>query len=71
MSADQPVIRITGGPTPEETAALVAVLTSLRTAGDPPDRAGSRRSLWNARARAARPRLAPGPGAWKGSVLPR
>jgi hypothetical protein len=69
VSADRPVVRIAGRPTPEETAAVLAVLTTLGNAQEPP--AGSRRSLWNARARAARPRLSPGPGAWKGSVLPR
>ncbi len=87
MSGDQPpavqppaelTIIITGGATETETAAIVAVLARLLNADerDPHSRAaagstGARRSLWNARARAARPRLAPGPGAWRGSALPR
>jgi hypothetical protein len=75
VSTDRPatVLRIAGSPTPEETAAVVAVLSALGAgSGEPAGPAASgRRGLWNARSRAARPRLTPGPGAWKGSALPR
>ncbi|GAA1151959.1 acyl-CoA carboxylase subunit epsilon [Ornithinicoccus hortensis] len=66
-----PTVRIEHGrPTAEESAALVAVLTALGTrAGATPAR--EVRSLWNSHARAARPRLSPGPGAWRSSGLPR
>ena len=53
--------------TPEEVAAIVAVLSSLQTA--PP--APKPRSLWAARQRRTRAALRPGPGAWRASALPR
>ncbi len=71
MSTPEPghLLRVDrGSPTPEELAAVIAVLL----AGSGPDDSGApRRSAWGARARAARPRLAPGPGAWRASSLPR
>jgi hypothetical protein len=69
---DPPVVTVTGGATPPEVAAIVSALAALRADGA--ERAAgshARRSLWNARARAARARLSPGPGAWRGSALPR
>lgn len=66
---ERPSLRITGGATPEEVAAVVAVLAAAQGAHD--GMRSRRRSLWNSRARAARPRLSPGPGAWRGSALPR
>ncbi|MGB3830143.1 MAG: acyl-CoA carboxylase subunit epsilon [Ornithinimicrobium sp.] len=68
----QPVVRIAGHPSDVEVAVVIAVLGLLDAAA--PGRSPhehQRRSLWNSRGRAARPRLAPGPGAWAGSVLPR
>ncbi len=65
-------LRITAGrPTPQETAAVIVVLTALaaRTAaGGAPARAP--RSSWNDRSRALRQALRPGPGAWRASGLP-
>jgi hypothetical protein len=65
-------LRITAGqPTPQETAAVIVVLTALaaRTAADgAPARAP--RSSWNEASRALRPALRPGPGAWRASGLP-
>ncbi|GAA5160886.1 acyl-CoA carboxylase subunit epsilon [Ornithinimicrobium tianjinense] len=72
---EPPVIRIErGNPTPEQLAALTVVLTaasggSAGSAGD--GSAGSRRTLWTARSRFARPRPAVGPGGWRASALPR
>jgi hypothetical protein len=53
--------------TPEEIAAIVAVLSSL-TATEPPP---TPRSTWAAYGRRTRPALRPGPGAWRASGLPR
>jgi len=54
--------------TPEEIAAIVAVLSSLGTAEQPKPKP---RSLWAARQRRTRAALRPGPGAWRASGLPR
>ncbi len=64
-----PFVRIVrGDPSPEELAALVAVLAA-RSAGGPAPSAGSGAgwsSYWNS----ARSPLRPGPGAWRSSSLP-
>ncbi len=69
--AGQPLLRVIhGDATPEEIAALVAVLT-MRAAGDEapsPDR--SAQNSWSDRSRALRDPLVPGPGAWRRSGLP-
>ena len=67
MTGTQPVLRVVrGNPTPEELAALIAVV-STRGGGvevlPPP------RSLWAAPV--LRRPLSPGPGAWRASSLPR
>jgi hypothetical protein len=54
--------------TPEEIAAIVAVLSTLQAPGEAPDKP---RSLWAARQRRTRAALRPGPGAWRASALPR
>ncbi|HET7174327.1 MAG TPA: acyl-CoA carboxylase subunit epsilon [Nocardioidaceae bacterium] len=59
---------IKGAPTDAELAALVGVIAGLRTTARPAPRP---RSPWSAPARRVRPRLAPGPGAWRASALPR
>jgi hypothetical protein len=61
---------VRGDPTPEEIAALVAVLTArARAAAAPPTRPA--RSAWSDPSRRLRPALAHGPGAWRASALPR
>jgi hypothetical protein len=65
----RPVLRvIRGDATPEEIAAVVAVLLSRPAprAGAPP----SRPSAWSDRSRLLRRPLFPGPGAWRRSALP-
>ncbi|MEP9383969.1 acyl-CoA carboxylase subunit epsilon [Nocardioides sp. KR10-350] len=65
--ADQPLLRVVNpDATPEEVAAIVAVLSALGGAEAPPPR--KPRSLWAA----PRPRtpLHHGPGAWRASGLP-
>ena len=67
---DQPVLRVlTPDATPEEVAALVAVLSALGTPAAP----GRRRppSEWSAPHRAVRRTLPHGPGGWRSSGLPR
>jgi len=77
MPADaDPVVRVVRGtPTPEELAALVGVVIarSRPVGGGGPARAGSE---WVHRARPGAIALSglparPGPGAWRGSGLPR
>jgi Acyl-CoA carboxylase epsilon subunit len=66
----RPALRIVkGDPTPEEIAALVAVLARMGSgaAPEPPPR----RSEWASHHRRMRSVLNPGPGAWRASVLPR
>ena len=71
--AREPALRVVRGDanpvTPEEIAALVAVLLT-RPADDsvPPV---SARSAWADRSRQLRRPLRPGPGAWRRSALPQ
>ncbi len=63
-----PMLRIvTPGTTPEEVAAIVAVLASLG-GGEPPT--PKKRPQWNAPHRMARRPVAHGPGGWRASALP-
>jgi hypothetical protein len=60
---------VTGDPAddPELVSAVIALIVARRaaaTAAEPP-------SLWRARAALIRAPLLPGPGAWRGSALPR
>lgn len=65
-----PALRvISGNATAEEVAALVAVLSAASAGGA--EEATPRRSLWTDSARVPGARLAPGPGAWRASALPR
>ncbi len=69
-SADDPtpLLRVVkGDPSPEELAALVAVVASLGGSAAAPTR---RTPVWNAPARMQRRALRSGPGAWRGSSLP-
>jgi hypothetical protein len=54
--------------TPEEIAAITAVIASMGSVAPPPEKP---RSLWAARQRRTRAVLRPGPGAWRASGLPR
>ena len=67
--AGEPVLRVVrGDATPEEIAALVAVLLSRPApAGPAPRRAPS---AWADRSRLLRRPVHPGPGAWRRSALP-
>jgi hypothetical protein len=68
VEATEPLLRVvTGDPTPEELAALVAVVASL---GGPAIPATRRTPVWNAPGRLQRRVLRHGTGAWRGSSLP-
>ena len=67
MSEQSPLLRVVrGNPSPEELAALVAVVSTRGGAVEEPPPA---RSLWAAPV--LRRPLSPGPGAWRASSLPR
>jgi hypothetical protein len=64
----RPVLRVVkGDATPEEVAALVAVIASLGSGAEPPRR---RTPEWSAHHRKARVSLPHGPGGWRSSGLP-
>ncbi len=68
----QPLLRVVrGDATPEEIAALVAVLMarSADTEAPGPPRSGQK-NAWSDRSRLLRRPLSPGPGAWRRSGLP-
>ncbi len=70
MSTDQnePVIRfVQGNPTPEEIAAVVAVLTSRGAQTEPPPPAATG---WSGYWRRTRRSMRPGPDAWRMSLRP-
>ena len=63
-----PSIEVVGDATPEQVAALVAVLSGIGGGDeDPPAGPPSR---WAARDRMAGARLRPGPGGWRASAFP-
>ncbi len=65
----QPLLRVVkGDPTPEELAALVAVLGAMGGGGSPAPR---RTSTWSAPRRRHREPLRHGAGGWRASGLPR
>jgi hypothetical protein len=65
------VLRVVRGDvTPEEVAALVAVVMAAASASDE-DAVPPVRSVWAERSRQVRQPLFPGPGAWRRSALPR
>jgi hypothetical protein len=67
----RPVLRIVrGDPSPEEVAALAAVLAAASGGGAPEPDSGPR-SVWTERSALVRRPLHPGPGAWQASALPR
>ncbi len=62
----EPLLRVVkGDPTPEELAAVVAVLSAASTRRDPPTRPAG--SGWSAYWRSVRAPLVAGPGAWRSS----
>jgi hypothetical protein len=60
------VITVKGSPTPEELAAVVAVLASRPAA--PAAEEPAERSRWNDPASLMRQPLHPGPGAWRAGL---
>jgi hypothetical protein len=65
---ERPILRIVkGDATPEEVAALVAVIASMSVVAPAPPKP---RSTWAHPARGLRPVLRHGPGAWRASGLP-
>jgi len=62
---------VSGQPTPEETAAVVVVLTALASQGAAAPPARPAPSQWSARSRFMRAPVRPGPDAWRASALPR
>ena len=67
---ERPLLRVVNpDATPEEVAALVAVFAALGGSGGP---APARQAPeWSAPRRLVRRTLPHGPGAWRGSALPR
>jgi hypothetical protein len=62
---------VRGDASAEEVAALVAVLSALRSAqADRPGDGRRPRSEWGSPERKLRPPLAAGPGGWRSSGLP-
>ncbi|MGH8829060.1 MAG: acyl-CoA carboxylase subunit epsilon [Jiangellaceae bacterium] len=65
-----PVLRVVkGDPSPEELAALVAVVAGRAANADRLE--PERRSTWARYWRSAHPPVRPGAGAWRASSLPR
>ena len=70
-TADRPPLRLVrGDATPEEVAAIVAVLAAAGGGEAAPGDGGRRVSRWAAPQGRVRPPVAHGPGAWRGSALP-
>ena len=68
---DRPLLRVVrGDATPEEIAALVAVLLARPAGTGAPGPARSVNNSWSDRSRLLRRSLSPGPGAWRRSALP-
>ena len=71
VEGDRPLLRVVrGDATPEEIAALVAVLLRAQPKASAPGPARSARNSWSDRSRQLRRPLSPGPGAWRRSALP-
>ncbi len=67
----QPLLRVVrGDATPEEIAALVAVLLAREGDAEAPGPVRSVPGFWSDRASRLRRPLAPAPGAWRRSGLP-
>ena len=69
-SRQRPPLRLVrGDASPEEVAALVAVLSAA--SGVEPEAAPRHTSQWASRERAVRQAVSPGRGGWRASALPR
>lgn len=69
---DGPTLRvIRGDATPEEIAALIAVVAAANARGTAAEPPAPRMSAWRDPARRVRGPLPHGPGAWRASALPR
>jgi hypothetical protein len=67
----RPLLRVVrGDATPEEIAALVAVLAARGSDDEAPAPPRSVKNAWSDRSRSLRRPLATGPGAWRASGLP-
>jgi hypothetical protein len=66
---DLAVVR--GNPSSEQVAALVAVLSARTGPAGVPGAGETERSEWSARSRLLREAIAPAPGGWRASALPR
>ncbi|GAY10024.1 hypothetical protein TOK_4380 [Pseudonocardia sp. N23] len=62
---------VRGEPSDEEVAALTAVLLAAAAASAGSGDVPRQRDRWSDPARRMRGTLRPGPGAWRGSALPR
>ena len=62
---------ISSDASPEEVAAIVAVLSARLESACAPDAGQAVRSEWSARSRLLRAPLQRGPGAWRATALPR
>ena len=65
----RPLRLVRGDATPEEVAAVMAVLSAV--SAEAPEPAPRHTSQWASRERAVRRPLSPGPGAWRASTWPR
>jgi hypothetical protein len=66
--ATEPLLRVvSGSPTADELAVVVAVLATRSRAVEPQPQF----SLWARKSRMVRPMLRPGFGAWRASTMPR
>lgn len=63
-----PVIEVVGDATPEQVAALVAVLSAAAGAAATDEAPARHTSAWSAPAGLVRRPVAPGPGAWSRSL---
>jgi hypothetical protein len=62
---------VRGDPTPEQIAAVVAVLTARLQPAEQARAGETMRNGWSSRSRMMRSPLSRGPGAWRASALPR
>ncbi len=62
---------VRGDPTPEEIAALVAVLSARLHRPGQARAGGAARYGWSSRSRMVRSPVSRGPGGWRASALPR
>ena len=69
VEPSRPLILVKGDATPEEVAALVAVLQAASSGGEAP--APAPKSEWSANHRKVRATYPHGPGGWRSSGMPR